>query len=123
MDRLSTNSSVKRLLAGFLLLILCLYDSSTTLFYHSHIVDGERVTHSHFFTKVHTESQSGGHTVEVINLIAALSNFVVEVQDFNTHIAECYAQIESIALVRPTACASRLLKPYSSLRAPPTAIA
>lgn len=113
---------LKNVLVGLLLLILSAYYVNSTMFYHSHIVGGQTVYHSHINSYSHTTtSEDGGHTLDSINLIDYLNDIIVEQQDFNTHYDFVIRRLESVALVRSTAEASFFLERCDGLRAPPIA--
>ena len=63
MKRLLRNTS-----AFFLLVLFIGFWSSTHLFYHTHIVDGQIIVHSHPFG-----NSSSGHTSQELKLISILS--------------------------------------------------
>ncbi|MDR2120980.1 MAG: hypothetical protein LBP64_08955 [Tannerella sp.] len=65
----------KRRLAGFLLALFCSYTASVTCFAHSHVVNGERVTHSHPYRTV-PDSAGHSHTAAQFISIALLSHFM-----------------------------------------------
>ncbi len=110
----------RNILAGLLLLIVSAYHVNSTMFFHEHIINGQVINHSHFFSKVHTDSsEDGGHTVEIVKLISHLTDFSVEEQDFNTHIIIAEALLESEARAYNTSEATFYLARCRSLRAPP----
>ncbi len=112
----------RRSLAGVLLLIISAYYVNSTMFYHHHIVDGVDVTHSHFFSKFHTESSSnGGHDLEVVRLIASLSEIVLEEQDFDRHTEPVVSLVEATIHTYSTQKAVAPRIESRSLRAPPRA--
>ncbi|MFI3317048.1 MAG: hypothetical protein SNF93_05725 [Rikenellaceae bacterium] len=112
----------KSALAGALLLILSAYYVNSSMFYHEHTVYGETIFHSHFHTSEHTEPGDGGHTVDVIKLIAALSDFALEQQRFETPVDEPTMPLESITAVGDTNAAMFYVERCRSLRAPPCAL-
>ncbi len=116
-------SRFKTGLVGVLLLILSAYYVNSSMFYHQHVIEGETIFHSHFNSEEHTSnSEDGGHTVDVIKLIAALSNIAIEEQSFQAHIEAVERTLECVALARPTAQATLFLDRITSLRAPPATI-
>ncbi len=63
------NNSIKTFIARALLVLFIFYYASSTLFIHSHIIDGEVITHSHPYS-----STSHTHTGASIELISLLNN-------------------------------------------------
>jgi hypothetical protein len=51
------------------------YFGSATLFFHTHIVNGVTIVHSHIHAEKHHNTQNGGHTERSITLIAQISHF------------------------------------------------
>ena len=68
------------IVTGFLLILFLEYESSTTLFLHKHIIDGQLVTHSHLYTNT---SETGKHThtsyefITIVTLSALLITTVL----------------------------------------------
>ncbi len=113
----------RELLVGILLLILSAYYVNSTMFFHRHTVGGDAVYHSHFFSKLHTtSSEDGGHTIEVVKLIASLNNIAIEQQNFDSPLFDVVRPLECVAQVRE--CVKPALIPlcYFSLRGPPRCI-
>ncbi len=107
-------------LAGLLLLTLGLYYASSTLFFHTHIVNGQVVVHSHIFFKGHIDSSDEGeHTEDEVLLISYLNDILLVEQSMDCHLAAVDAPLESVAAVLSTT--SSLFEGSSprSLRAPP----
>ncbi|MDR0348359.1 MAG: hypothetical protein LBH90_02555 [Tannerella sp.] len=63
----------KQIITCGLLVIFTCYYVNICFFYHSHIINGTTIVHSHFHNKAHT--QTGTHGGSEITLIAALSVF------------------------------------------------
>jgi len=63
----------KQIAARVLILIFALYYADICFFYHSHVINGATIVHSHFHNKAHT--QTGAHSESEITLISALSAF------------------------------------------------
>ncbi|MDD3195809.1 MAG: hypothetical protein PHU68_08405 [Paludibacter sp.] len=68
--------SAKKSLAGWLLILFLGYFAGITLFPHTHIVDGVRITHSHPFSQS-PDSGKHTHTSAQFDLIAHLSILLV----------------------------------------------
>lgn len=110
----------KSILAGVLLLIISSYCVNTTMFYHQHTIDGEVVYHSHFYSQSHTDSsEDGGHTIQMIKLIAELSNFVSEEQSFVSHLEAFTFALEIPQGQFCTSQVALFIEGVRSLRAPP----
>ncbi len=90
------------------------------MFYHQHIVNGEEITHSHFHSDIHTSSsEDGGHTLEVIKLIAVLNYVAIEEQDIASHFEEVARPLECVIGETSVLATSFFVAHYRSLRAPP----
>lgn len=63
----------KQIVARFLIMIFALYYANICFFYHSHIINGATIVHSHLHNKAHT--QTGTHSGSELTLISALSTF------------------------------------------------
>ncbi|MFR9523434.1 MAG: hypothetical protein SNH94_02550 [Rikenellaceae bacterium] len=112
----------RRSLAGVLLLIISAYYVNSTMFYHDHIVGGVKVTHSHFFSKFHTDfSSNGGHDLEAVKLIASLSEIALEEQNFEFHVEPTVSIVEAATHTYSTLKAVAPFVESRSLRAPPRA--
>lgn len=66
----------RRVLSGWLLILFIGYFASATLFPHTHIIDGVRITHSHPFSQA-PDTGKHTHTTADFQLIAHLSMFVM----------------------------------------------
>ena len=65
----------KKIISYFLVALFVSYYTSVTLFYHSHIINGVTIVHSHLHTASHHNTQNGGHGTYSITLIAQISHF------------------------------------------------
>jgi hypothetical protein len=63
----------KQTVALILMLIFAFYYADITFFYHTHIVRGSAIVHSHFHNKAH--AQTGTHAVSELRLISILNVF------------------------------------------------
>jgi len=68
-------NKIRKITALFLLVLFVVYYGSINLFYHTHIINGVTIVHSHFHAETHHDTQSGGHTWHSITLIAQISHF------------------------------------------------
>ncbi len=63
----------KQIVGLILIVIFALYYANICFFYHSHIINGSTIVHSHLHNKAHT--QTGTHSGSELTLISALSAF------------------------------------------------
>ena len=63
----------KQIIARVFIVIFVLHYANICFFYHSHIINGATIVHSHLHDKAHT--QTGTHTGSELTLISTLSNF------------------------------------------------
>ena len=108
---------IRRILAGWLLVLFVGYLAGATLFYHTHIVNGIRITHSHPYSQTpdtgnHTHTTTGFATIAQLTLILMLA-------------ASFYALLRTFALraarMKPCHTPIHFVRAVSvpSLRAPP----
>jgi hypothetical protein len=107
----------KRIFAGFLLVLFCGYMVSITCFSHSHIIDGQIVTHSHPY-KGASDNPGHSHTAAQLVFIEMLSHFVS--LEFAFACLFCVLSAKRIVrnLFRTFHYKQTQILPYS-LRAPP----
>ncbi|MCL2289495.1 MAG: hypothetical protein FWC34_02145 [Bacteroidetes bacterium] len=112
-------SKVKRIISLFFVALFVSYYASTTLFFHTHIISGATITHSHLHTDSHHDTTSGGHTEYCITLIAQASHF--EYIDFSCSCALNVSQhlLYENEFVEITHWVTSLYFHNLSLRAPP----
>ena len=61
---------IQTLLMAVLTVLLSLGYVSSTMCWHSHVINGKVIVHSHFYGKAHTcPAQDGGHTTGQLQLI------------------------------------------------------
>ncbi|MFI3282356.1 MAG: hypothetical protein SNG10_02360 [Rikenellaceae bacterium] len=110
---------IVNIIAGFLLAVISVYYVNSTLFIHTHTIDGATIVHSHFYGAKHTSSEDDGHTKNEITLIQHL-NTIITLKGEAITIAECYSSQE-YGLYIPTAesAESGDLLDQSAPRAPP----
>lgn len=63
----------RQFIAHMLFVIFTFYYVNACFFYHSHIINGVTIVHSHFHSKEHT--QTGSHSTSELTLISTLSSF------------------------------------------------
>lgn len=111
---------IRSVIASVLLVILCVYYINSTMFSHTHTIEGATITHSHFYGEGHDDDTDGcEHTEGELTLIQHLNNIVLlEIESFDIAAvdAECTYNIyvpSSVDVVSEDLCA------LSSPRAPP----
>lgn len=107
----------KQTMARILVLVFAFYYANICFFYHSHIIHGTTIVHSHFHNKVHT--QSGTHGDSELTLIAGLSVF--QSQQVASFIVSVGLFFILLAIILPSLekRTSRNLITSIPLRAPP----
>lgn len=65
---------IRKWLAAFLLLIFGVYYTNVTLFYHTHIINGTTIVHSHCHSHQHHSTSDGGHLGVHVTLYAQLTS-------------------------------------------------
>jgi hypothetical protein len=63
----------RQIISRILIVIFAFYYVNVCFFYHSHIINGVTIVHSHVHSKAHT--QTGTHSSSQLTLISALSAF------------------------------------------------
>lgn len=74
---------IRELMAMAMLLLFVAYYGNATLFYHTHIINGVVIVHSHMHNNHHHDSSDGEHSASQITLISALSS---QLQFIKAHI-------------------------------------
>lgn len=105
----------RRILLGWVLLIQVLFHlCSSTLFVHSHIIDGSEVVHSHIFAgpvTEHSHTTDSAESIERSTYYEALSAATTTSVTPTFHIAELFIRSAYEVAVAPVT--------HHSLRAPP----
>jgi hypothetical protein len=114
-------NKIKKIISLFLLTLFVGYYGSVTLFFHTHVINGVTIVHSHIHAEKHHDTQNGGHTQQSITLIAQISHFCYV--DFS---GECV--LKPLQVCKDTACTVPAMQWVASihlqnlsLRAPPIA--
>ena len=103
-----------------MLVIFALYYANVCFFYHSHIINGVTIVHSHIHTKAH--AQTGTHSTSELTLISVISNFQSLQATF------CFIGFGILLILQAITLFSRVRRIIShhvaciSLRAPPVSI-
>ncbi len=107
-------------LASLMLVIFAVYYANSTMFLHTHSIDGATITHSHMYDSDHTEGDSsGGHTSHDFTLIDHLSNILsLGVEVFHVDLAASYFDLY-VAGVNSVCYSESDIPNVSSPRAPP----
>ncbi len=63
-------------MARLMLVLFVAYYANITFFPHTHIINGQKIVHSHVLWAGHTTTADGGHSTSTITLIKQLSNYV-----------------------------------------------
>ncbi len=70
---------IRGIVAGALLAILSVYYINSTMFSHTHTIEGATIVHSHFYGEGHTDEDSdcNTHTKGELTLIQHLNNIIL----------------------------------------------
>lgn len=105
----------RRIVIGWVLLlqVLC-HICSSTLFIHSHIIDGHKIVHSHFFAGPigeHSHTSSSAESIERSTYFEATPTAIIAIEAPVCYITDILTfSIEDVAIAPIT---------HHSLRAPP----
>ncbi len=114
---LQYSNRLKHIITVILLTIFTVYYVDIGFFFHSHRIDGEIVSHSHFHNKHHT--QTGTHSATELNLISELSSFVGFPSITPFFIVAILALLGILSCNNITSKVLRSHSVHFSLRAPP----
>ncbi len=67
-------SNIREHIAMALLLLFVAYYGDAALFYHTHIINGVTIVHSHAHSSHHHDSSDGAHSASQITLISTLNS-------------------------------------------------
>lgn len=109
----------KQIIARILILVFALYYANICFFYHSHIINGVTIVHSHFHNKEHAET--GTHSQSQLTLISVLSafhslqavSFTVVLAAFLTLLAVILQPVERSTFRSLLSCIPLRAPPYS----------
>lgn len=111
---------MKQVIAASLLVLFALFYADITMFQHTHIINGITIVHSHFHTKAHEQTPTGGHTETEITFIAIASLFQT-FEDVLIHFdTTLFLIFCGIVLVYVETEDTKDIPHLSFLRAPPT---
>ena len=112
-------SHIRELMATAMLLLFVAYYGDTALFYHTHIINGVTIVHSHVHNSHHHDSSDGAHSTSQITLISALNS---QLQATEVHIGdglEAFFHLICIIGQERTAETFKTHLQHQSDRAPP----
>ena len=111
---------MKQVITASLLVLFVLFYADITMFEHTHIINGITIVHSHFHTKAHEKTPTGGHTETEITFIAITSLFQT-FEDILTHFdTTLFLIFCGVVLVSVETKTTKSVPHFSFLRAPPT---
>lgn len=112
-------SHIRELTAMALLLLFAVYYGDAALFYHTHIINGVTIVHSHVHNSHHHDSSDGAHSASQITLISCLNS---QLQATEAHInggLEAFFHLICIIGQERTAETFKTNLQHQSDRAPP----
>lgn len=110
---------IRELMAMAMLLLFVAYYGNATLFYHTHIINGVTIVHSHMHNNHHHDSSDGKHSASHITLISTLNS---QLQAVEAHIGgglEAFFHLICTIGQEHTAQTFKANLQYQSDRAPP----
>lgn len=66
-------SRIRNVIAASLMMLFVTYYVNATMFWHSHIINGVTIVHSHIHGAEHTTLPDGGHSSKEVTLISLCS--------------------------------------------------
>jgi hypothetical protein len=110
---------IKNVVSFFFVALYISFHVGTTLFTHTHTINGATIIHSHLHTDSHHNTNSGGHTEQIITLISQISHF--EYIDFSFNCVPTPAQfpLYENKFIEITHSITSVHLKNLSLRAPP----
>ncbi len=117
---MGTKVDIKGVIAGVLLAILSVYYINSTMFSHTHTIDGATISHSHFYGEGHNDDSEGcKHTEGELTLIQHLNNIVLlEIETFDIEEVDV-EHIYNVYVPSAISVANKELCTQTSPRAPP----
>jgi hypothetical protein len=107
----------RQIISRILIVIFAFYYANICSFYHSHIINGVTIVHSHVHSKAH--AQTGTHSSSELTLISALSFF--QSLQVSLYVAGLGIFLLLQAIIRPLSKGGIIPKSVACvyLRAPP----
>ena len=111
---------IKNVLLAAMTALLCVSYVNSTMCWHSHVIDGVVIVHSHFYGKKHTQqSTDGSHTQGQLQVIQE-SNALTYTEHILPEIHLERIEIPTAVFVVPDVSAPEIVSVRTaSLRAPP----
>ncbi len=118
---MNLRKNIIRILGYTLVLLFVSYYSNITFFYHSHLVNGNIITHSHWFKDFdnHTPVQSHGHSSEEYIYIHILENTAIDNDVFIPFYTAPNCLCIEIGFIDDTSCITKSFLAGFYLRGPP----
>lgn len=109
----------QRVVASLMLLLFMVTYANINLFYHTHVINGVTIVHSHIHDPHHNDTDEGGHTSAELTLIANMAaQFLTTGEMPETGLTAYLTLIQTLGCEQDAEVIStHLLTP--SLRAPP----
>ncbi len=112
---------IRNLLTAALTALLCLSYVNSTMCWHSHVIGGKVIVHSHFYGKAHTQQQNadGGHTpgqlqvIQESNALSFTDRILPEIHLERIEVLTAVYEVPAVAVPETAPLFS------ASLRAPP----
>jgi hypothetical protein len=106
-----------------IILLLCIviftsYYTGTSFFFHTHIINGTTIVHSHIHADSHHNTQNGDHTEYNFTLIAQLSHFEYIDSPF-VDASHTTFLLNELYFVETTRCKTSIYLENTLLRGPP----
>ena len=116
---MKAKSLYRKIIGALFTTLFVTYYASVTIFSHTHIIEGEVITHSHIHPESHHDTLSGNHTRECITMIAKISSF--HYIDFSRTFVLIPVQslLQEKTIAETTYCVEPIYFKILSLRAPP----
>jgi hypothetical protein len=111
---------VKKLLGYFLLVLFLGYYGSITFFYHSHIILGDTIVHSHPYKSgnngipLHSHTEKGYITIQLLSFLPISSFLIIYAFRINAPV------IYELITLTSEGAENKSLHYFYSLRAPPS---
>lgn len=113
------------IIASLMLVIISLYYINSTMFSHTHVIEGATIVHSHFYGADHTSdgepSEDAPHSESELTLIQHLNNITLLKSEFIFSLEILSEEGDSLYVPSSIKIASHRAIGLSSPRAPPVA--
>ena len=120
--KLRNNRSRNLLSMAFAVIMLFNY-ANATMFWHSHMIGGASIMHSHIYWKSHpTGNSDGGHTSDQIQIIDLICHAVYTIDNMSEIHLERYDVLECVFQEGTVPGISQVHSRILSLRGPPALV-